>query len=408
MDQEPIGTRGAGDDPRAAPRPATPLSAGLLANLSHELRTPLNAILGWAQVLDRGGVDDTVLRRAADAIARNVRAQSALVDELLDLSRLDAGTLRLDAGDCDVAVLLGETADALAQAARARWIEIDLGGVAATGGLHCRGEAARLKQAVRHVLDNAVKHALLNGRVRVAAAREGALLRIAVADDGDGIAPADLPHVFDGLHRADAAPRPGGLGIGLALTRGLIELHGGHVAVESAGPGRGTTVRIELPATDGAAAKPGATTGLPAAAQGGAAEAATTGTAAAPALAWRRILLLEDDVDTLEVTSLLLREHGAIVHAFDNAELALAAAENGSFDLVVSDLGMPGMNGLEFMSRLRAAAGEVPAIALTAYAGDEPRRLALAAGFRRVETKPIEAQRLLAAVKAELARGPSP
>ncbi len=254
MDPKPIGDRKAGADSSPATRgTVAPLSAGLLADLSHELRTPLNAILGWAQVLARGSVDDAVVRRAADAITRNVRAQSALVDELLDLSRLDAGTLRLDAADCDVAALLGEAVDALAPAARARWIEVDLGDVAA-GGLNCRGDAARLKQAFGNLLDNALKHALLNGTVRVAAGRDGALLRISIVDDGDGIAPADLPHVFDGLHRADAASRPGGLGIGLALTRGLIELHGGRVAVASAGPGLGTTARIELPAAEAAQA----------------------------------------------------------------------------------------------------------------------------------------------------------
>ncbi len=383
----------------------------LLSSLSHELRTPLNAILGWAHVLDRAGaaIDDALLHRAVDAIARNVRAQSALVDELLDLGRLAAGTLRLALDDCDAAQLLREASDALEPLARARWVGVDRGGIVA-GTLRCRADAARLTQAFHQVIDNALRHAPLDSTVRIAARRDDAAARIVIdiVDDGDGISPERLPHIFDGLRRGhdDAvAPRHGGLGVGLALVRGIVELHGGQVSVASDGPGRGTAVHIELPAAaDGASTAELAPRGP---ADGRDEAANTAATKAAPAagpLAWRRILLVEDDADSLEVTSMMLREHGAIVRAYDNAEQALAAAEHGSFDLIVSDLGMPGMDGLEFMRRLRAAAGsEVAAIALTAYAGDEPRRQALDAGFRRVETKPISAARLLAVVTQELA-----
>jgi signal transduction histidine kinase len=381
----------------------------LLSNLSHELRTPLNAILGWTHVLGRDEADSSMTQRAAEAIERNARAQAVLVDDLLDLGRIANGTLRLNSAPCDVAATVLHMVDQVQPAAQAKWIGVDV--QQSDGGLMCMGDTARLEQAFRHLLGNAVKHTPLNGSVYVSIEQDDGRARVEIRDTGEGIAADVLPQLFERFQQADASmSRPhGGLGIGLSIVRSLIELHGGTIAVESEGAGKGATVRVELPLIDAArpsaesrvrtmqAVAPAASDEPPAGTESAAATASTHGP-----LAWRRILLLEDEADSLELMSVLLREQGAIVRAFDNAEHALAAVENGSFDLIVSDLGMPGMNGLDFMRRVHQHSPAVQAIALTAYSGSAQREMALEAGFKRVEVKPISAPRFLDMVIREL------
>ena len=409
---------------------ATRLKDEFLANLSHELRTPLNAIAGWAHVLGRAEADTDLVQRAAQAIGRNTRAQAALVDSLLDMSHLASGTLHIERRPLDVGAVLARAVDSVRAAAGAKWIAIDQSDIAS--GVQCLGEPARLQQVFAHLLDNAVKYTPLNGHVRVAMTTHSRSVSVVISDDGAGIEPALLPHLFTRFTQGDGSiSRPhGGLGIGLAIAQGLALLHGGKVSVTSDGPGRGTRALVELPLLDmpqgapppavsAADAPPGGTraaerdpadaTAPPVDARDarGPLDAAGHAGSASPhegslPLAWRRILVLEDEADSLELMSLLLRQQGAVVRAFDQPEQALAAAENGVFDLVISDLGLPGMDGLAFMRRLRERPLAPRAIAVTAYSDDAHRAQALAAGFARVEFKPIVPAQFLDVVIAEI------
>jgi PAS domain S-box-containing protein len=391
---------------RAELQRTSKLKDEFLANLSHELRTPLNAIVGWAHLLNQPAADAGLVERAADAIARNARAQAVLVDDLLDMNRIITGTLRVVRQRCDIGAALMRAVDTVMPSAQAKWISIDTTHVAS--GASCIGDPDRLEQVFWNLLTNAVKYTPLNGAVRVALAAGDESSTVEIADTGEGIAPDMLPHVFDRFQQADSSisRRHGGLGIGLTIVRSLVELHGGTVRIASEGAGKGTTVRVTLPRSDAAArnregadaAPPGEGAPLDRPSE---AEAVETGLRR---LTWRRILLLEDQADSLELMTVLLRQEGAIVRAFDNAEQALAAAENGTFDLIISDLGMPGMNGLEFMRRLKHRPLPVKAIALTAYADEAPRKEALAAGYTRVEIKPISPPHFLEVVVAEVGR----
>ncbi|HEX7385196.1 MAG TPA: ATP-binding protein [Burkholderiaceae bacterium] len=385
---------------RAELQRTSKLKDEFLANLSHELRTPLNAIVGWAHLLARPDADAGLVERAADAINRNARAQAVLVDDLLDMNRIITGTLRVVRQRCDIGAALLRAVDTVMPSAQAKWIALDTVNVAS--GATCIGDPDRLEQVFWNLLTNAVKYTPLNGSVHVALAAGDDTSTVEIRDTGEGIAADVLPHVFDRFQQADSSisRRQGGLGIGLTIVRSLVELHGGKVSIDSPGVGQGTTVRVELPRADIQAVRE-ANGAAPAAAAPPPDGVPETGLRR---LTWRRILVVEDQADSLELMSVLLRQEGAIVRAFDNAEQALAAAENGTFDLIISDLGMPGMNGLDFMRRLRLRPLPVKAIALTAYADEAPRREALDAGFARVEIKPISPPHFLEVVVAEVGR----
>ena len=376
----------------------------LLASVSHELRTPLNAIVGWTHLLGRPEADAALTQRAAEAIGRNAQALASLVDDLLDINRIVTGTLRLERQPCDVAAAVRRAVDAVRPAAKLRWIHLDTEAVAAA--LPCRGDARRLEQLLGNLLTRAVQSTPLDGAIHVAAtARDGQAV-IHIRDTGEGIAGSEQPHGVERVGQADSAAsrKHGGLGLGLSIVRSLVELHGGRMSVASDGLGLGTAYEVELPLDRSAGAA--VESGDAAAAESSAAAAAATATVANAdlPLAWRRILVLEDEADSLELMTVLLRQQGAIVQAFDNAEQALAAAENGSFDLIISDLGMAGMDGLEFMRRLKRRPVPIKAMALTAYAGDAHRALALEAGYSRVEIKPISPPEFLRLVCAEAGR----
>lgn len=370
-----------------------------LANLSHELRTPLNAIAGWAHVLGRAeSAEPGLLQRAADAIERNVRMQSALVNHLLDLSRMVSGSLRIERRSADVGAALHSALDAVRLAAETKWVALECAPLPDEPAL-CLGDQARLAQVFEQLLDNAVKYAPVNGRVQAVLALSPGRVRVEVRDNGTGIAPEALPQLFDRFARADSsiARQQTGLGIGLAIVRSLVELHGGSVSAASDGPGQGACFTVDLPRLDPALATANAASPAPPAP----ARAPSVAESDLP-LAWRRILVLEDETDSLELLSLLLREQGAIVRAFDRPEPALAAAENSLFDLVISDIGIPGMDGLAFLRKLRERPFAPRAIALTAYSGDASREQALAAGYSRVELKPIDPPAFLRAVVDEI------
>ncbi|MBA3589841.1 MAG: response regulator [Methylibium sp.] len=397
----------------AALQRAATLKDDFLAHLSHELRTPLNAITGWAHLLTRVGADPALLQRAAEAIGRNAHAQAVLVDALLDMNRVVSGSLRLERQPCDLSAALQRALATAAPLAQAKWIRLHTEDIAT--GVPCNGDSARLEQVFGNLLSNAVKFTPLGGDVWVVLERvDGNTALIEIRDSGEGVAPAVLPHFFDRLQqRASGTRSHAGLGLGLTMVKSLVELHGGRASVHSDGPGLGTTVRVHLPTLEQpdaqsgeAPARPAATDAATAAAvssvNGSATGAQDLAAPHAAPLTFRRILVLEDEADSLEVLSVLLRQQGAVVRAFDNAEQALTAAEHGSFDLVISDLGMPGMNGLEFMRRLQRRPLPVKAIALTAYAGETERAEALKAGYTRVETKPISPPHFLAVVLAEV------
>jgi NO-binding membrane sensor protein with MHYT domain/CheY-like chemotaxis protein len=386
---------------RAARDQAEHLSAmkdEFLATLSHELRTPLGAILGWAGMLQRGVKDEATLRRGLDAIERNARAQGQLIDDLLDMSRIVSGTLRLDVQRIDPLTVVEAALGTVQPALLAKQIALrtDLAGWQGElrGDIH--GDPGRLQQVLWNLLSNAVKFTPQGGSVQVVLAREGQEVVIRVRDSGIGIAPAFLPYVFDRFRQQDASitRRHGGLGLGLAIARQLVELHGGTIAVDSAGESTGeragTTFTLRLPL----AALPAASDTVPAA----------TRVQALADLSGITVLLVDDAPDTLEVLEQILVQAGATVMAAASADVALALLAQALPDVIVSDIGMPAIDGFELMRRIRqlpsAAGAAIPAIALTALTRKEDRDRALQAGFTDYLAKPVEAAALVACIAA--------
>ncbi len=364
---------------------ANRLKDEFLATLSHELRTPLNAILGWAGLLQAGKTDPETLDRATVVIERNALAQAQLVEDLLDVSRIITGKLSLDLRPVDLPAVLQTVADTVRPAAEAKRLTLELELEDSLPTLFC--DPARLQQAIWNLVSNAVKFTPAEGRIWVRARRRDGDVLIEVEDQGIGIDPAFLPHVFERFRQEDSSTTRvhGGLGLGLAIVRHLVELHGGEVEVESPGPGRGATFRIRLPVRPAS---------MPAA-----------GPRAAEAegdLGGLHVLLVEDEADARELYGMILDAAGAAVTTASSASEALAHFEEEPPDVLVSDIGLPGMDGYELMRRIRERSadrgGAVPAIALTAYAGKEHERRAVASGFQLHAAKPVAAAELVALV----------
>jgi len=368
-----------------------------LATLSHELRTPLNALMGWARLLRSPNVDEATAARAIEVIERNTRVQAQLVGDLLDVSRIITGKLRLDIGPVSLPAVIDAAIDAVRAAADARQITITTSLDPALGTLH--GDADRLQQIVWNLLSNAVKFTPPGGRARVEVTRNGEHVEIAVSDSGKGIEPGFLPYVFDRFRQADSTTTRshGGLGLGLAIVRHLAELHGGTVSASSPGPGLGSTFVVRLPMTPALAGDAPAAAGEPR--NGEAAELDPL-----PALDGTRILLVEDEDDTREVLANVLERCGAHVTAVASAAEALMTFDLAQPDVLVSDIGMPGEDGYALIRKIRARHGDsrawVPAVALTAYARREDRDDALAAGFQLHVPKPVEPAELARSVAA--------
>jgi signal transduction histidine kinase/ActR/RegA family two-component response regulator len=372
-----------------------------LATLSHELRTPLNAILGWASMLQRGVKDEATLRRGLDAIERNARAQGQLIDDLLDMSRIVAGTLRLDVQMVDLAKVIEAALGTVQPAAMAKKIELRT-------DLHenarmVLGDPGRLQQVLWNLLSNAVKFTPNGGIVQVELAYADEQATIRVLDSGIGIDPDFLPHVFDRFRQQDASitRQHGGLGLGLAIVRQLVELHGGTMAVGSPGQGAGTTFTLCLPLAQPLAAAPPGRTGAPEV------------HAQAPEdrladLSGLKVLVVDDAPDTLDVLEQILRHSGAATVTATNAGKALALLEQERPDVIVSDIGMPEVDGFELMRRIRRrgpdAGGAIPAIALTAFTRQDDRSKALQAGFDDYLAKPVEAGALVQRIADVAAR----
>ena len=377
--------RQAQDDAESANR----MKDEFLATLSHELRTPLSAILGWVYLM-RGEVRRSDgLQRGLETIERNARLQTQLIDDLLDLSRIASGKVELSLEQVDLVPLLREACESLLPAAKAKQVMI-VNACAEQPAL-VAGDPHRLRQIVWNLLSNAVKFTPQHGTVQLALERCESELEIVVRDDGRGIAPELLPHIFERFRQGDASSsrQHGGLGLGLAIARYLTELHGGRIRAESEGNGRGAVFSVRLPAL----------TVLP---ESRASVGPDLLGPQVPRLHALRILLVEDNVDTREMLTDLLERSGASVHAVTSAAEGVQAARQTPPDLVISDIEMPAGDGYSFIRQLRAletsAGRRAPAIALTAYARAEDRLRALEAGFQLHLAKPVDPPQLLRAL----------
>ncbi len=368
-----------------------------LAIVSHELRTPLNAILSWTQLLLREGALPDALRHGLEVIERNAWSQAQLVDDLLDVSRVLAGKLRLEVQPVEIQRVINAAIATIQPSADERRISIRY--ESASDGLVVRGDAERLKQVVWNLLSNAVKFTAEGGEVCVQLSERESFAEIEVHDSGVGIPPAFLPQVFELYHQLDgrSTRRAGGLGLGLAIVRQLTELHGGEVRAASRGEGRGATFTVRLPL-----AAPAVVTGEPGA-------AAPLGSA--PSLDGLRVILVEDEDDGREALTRLLESAGAaVLAAAANAAEALSAIEREPADVLLSDIGLPDMDGYELIRRVRAgghSAKGLPAVALTAYVGREDRRQALLAGFQAHLSKPVEQDELFAVLTSLAGTSPN-
>ncbi|TSH95801.1 response regulator [Verticiella sediminum] len=390
---------------RARAQAANQLKDEFLAVMSHELKHPLNLIYANAELLTRlPEVQSSALgQRAAQVIQRSVLGQAKIIDDLLDLSRLHTGKLRLAAASVE----WRRVVETVVQASRAEAEEQGVTLVLEPGPeVWLNADEVRIEQIVWNLVSNAIKFTPRGGTVAVSVepapvadgapdAPTGAWLK--VVDTGRGISPAVLPRLFDMFAQADglAARRQGGLGIGLALVRQLAELHGGRVQAESAGEGCGATFAVWLPAVSG----PGAASGAEAAAE----------SAAAGSLAGVRVLLVDDSVETLEAFHQLLAMEGAVVTAVSTGAQALARARDETYDVIVSDIGMPEMDGHELLARLRGLPGHArsPAVALTGFGRSDDVQRALAAGFRAHLNKPVRIEALLSVLRELVAEGPA-
>jgi PAS domain S-box-containing protein len=369
-----------------------------LATLSHELRTPLTAILGWARVLLRKHDDVPLLLRALEAIERNAVAQAQIVDDLLDMSRIISGTMRLEVRPTDLAAVVDAALDSVRPSADARGVRLVRVLEAPAGAVPA--DPGRLQQVVWNLLTNAVKFTPRGGQVEVRLRRLDSHLELIVADSGSGIAPEFLPHVFDRFRQADSSPTRshGGLGLGLSIVKQLVEMHGGSVQAASAGTDLGATFTVRLPLSPpGAGADP---------------QHAVPPPPSAPplSLAGVRVLVVDDEPDARALLAHLLGERGAQVQTAASADEALQALAQRPPDVLVSDIGMPGRDGYALMRELRAlpaaAGGATPAIALTAFARSEDRTRAMLAGYQLHVAKPIEPEELVAALASLAGRVP--
>ena len=378
---------------------ASQLKDDFLATLSHELRTPLTAMLGWARVLLKKRDDRETLERGLEAIERNATAQAQLIEDLLDMSRIMSGKVRLDVQPTDFGAVVDAAIESVRPLADAKAIHLTrvldprAGPVPADPG--------RLQQVVWNLLTNAIKFTATGGRVDAVLQRINSEIELSVSDTGIGIAPAFLPHVFDRFRQADASTTRshGGLGLGLSIVKQLVELHGGRVRAHSDGVGRGASFMVSMPLSALKAklgdAHPGADSLAP---------------EVDVSLDGMQVLVVDDERDTRELLSHLLTEHQVHVHTAASAHEAIALLRRLKPDALISDIGMPEQDGYQFIREVRRLppdqGGRTPAIALTAFARSEDRTRAMLAGYQLHIAKPIEPHELLAALASLAGRMP--
>jgi PAS domain S-box-containing protein len=371
-----------------------------LATLSHELRTPLTPILGWTVMLRSGTLDQAGLLRGLEVIERNVRAQTQLIEDLLDVSRIVTGKLRVEVRPIELVPVVEAGLDAVRPSAEAKDIalEVKLAPIASK----VLGDPDRLQQVVWNLASNAVKFTPKGGRVEVTLARVDSHVQLTVKDNGKGISAEFLPYVFDRFRQADSTStrKYGGLGLGLAIVRHLVELHGGTVHAESAGADQGATFTVRLPlmeerAEPSAPSRPGAESGQ---------------ASSSMRLDGVKVMVVDDELDMRDFLSVSLRQYGADVTALSSVGEAVAALEREKPDVLVSDIGMPGEDGYALIRKVRALGpergGQVPAAALTGFAAGDDTTRVLSAGYQVHLPKPVEPSRLAQVVGTLAGRSP--
>jgi signal transduction histidine kinase/CheY-like chemotaxis protein len=382
---------------RGAAEAANHVKDAFLATLSHELRTPLTSIVGWANLLKLGRLPADEAGAAIDTILRNATAQSQIIDELLDVSRIITGKLQLDLRVIEIGGIVKAALDTVRPAANAKKIQLQL--IQDPAGSWVLGDPDRLQQVFWNLLFNALKFTPKNGRVRVTVQSIGSSVDIVVDDTGVGIEPAFLPRIFERFTQGDSTSTRAvrGLGLGLSIARQLAELHGGTIRAESPGVGYGSTFTVTFPRSPVAAPKPIETSSQ--------AEDTLDGM---PRLDDIRVLVVEDDDDARALLEKVLSGQGATVHTTSTASAALAVLDQHRIDVLLSDIEMPGTDGYHLIREVRsrpvAQGRDVPAAALSAYARTEDRLRALRAGFQLHLAKPVQPSELVTVVASLAAR----
>ena len=376
-----------------------------LAILSHELRTPLNAIVGWTHLLKGGKLSEIDRQRGIDVIERNAAAQRAIIDELLDISRIVTGKLKLEPQPVELSGVIEGAIDGVRPAAEAKNIQI-VAALDHNAGL-VMGEAVRLQQVIWNLLSNAVKFTPNHGRIDIELNSDGKDVKVVIRDTGEGIEPEFLPHIFERFRQADSSSKRvhGGLGLGLSIVSSLIEMHHGVVHAASDGKGKGSTFTITLPVMELPELHQPASQSIEVRTKLLAFRSEQNGNKDSEPkvdlLSGLRVLTVDDQQDTREIITLALTRHGAEVKASDSASAALQLIKEWKPHVVVSDIGLPGMDGYDFVRQLREieADGErIPAIAVTGYAGAIDESKALDAGYEVHLSKPIELNKLVTVI----------
>jgi PAS domain S-box-containing protein len=391
-------------DARSQAERANRVKDEFLATLSHELRTPLNAVLGWTNILQRGSIQSEELKQGLETIERNARIQAQIIEDLLDMSRIISGKVRLEVQETDLRAILNESIETLRVTAEAKSVRLQAVMDSFAGPIS--GDPNRLRQVFWNILHNAIKFTPRGGKVQVRLERVGSQVEVNVSDSGEGIAPDFLPYIFDRFQQGDASTtrRHGGLGLGLAIVKQLVELHGGKVGVKSDGIGQGAlfTVRLPLiavysePDQERSLSRPEQRESKPLPELG---------------LSNVHVLVVDDEVDARNLVKRLLEMAGATVSMAASASEAFDHISMERPDVLVCDIGMPGEDGYSLIRRLRVLEqrqeNALPAVALTAYARSEDRTKAIRSGFQNHLAKPVEPAELLAVVSSLAARKPA-
>lgn len=382
---------------RAEAETANRMKDEFLATVSHEIRTPLNAIIGWSHLLRSGRLDEATATRAIETIDRNAKSQAQLIEDILDVSRMITGKLRLNTEPVDIASVINAAIDSVQLAMDSKDLQLEV--TLDPSARHTLGDGNRLQQVVWNLLANAIKFTPTGGRIEVKVERAGRNLQIQVTDNGLGISEDLLPFIFDRFRQGDGTTtrQHGGLGLGLAIVRHLVELHGGTISAASAGEGKGSTFIIKLPlATPGAKDRQRVTGNLRRT------ESADTTFRSLPSLNDVKVLLVDDDPDTLQILSVILAEAQAVVQTAASVAEALEILEWYQPHVLVSDLAMPDEDGYSLIAKLRARESktgmQTPALALTSYVRVEDRARALSAGFNLFVPKPVQPEELITAI----------
>jgi signal transduction histidine kinase/ActR/RegA family two-component response regulator len=381
---------------RAEAESANRMKDEFLATVSHEIRTPLNAIIGWSHLLRSGRLDEATAVRAVETIDRNAKAQAQLIDDILDVSRVITGKLQLHSEPVDIASVINAAIDSVHLAVDAKNLRLEV--TLDPSARHTFGDANRLQQVIWNLLSNAIKFTPADGRIEVKVKRAGGNMQLRVSDTGCGFSQDFLPFIFDRFRQADGTStrHHGGLGLGLAIVRHLIELHGGSIKADSAGEGQGSTFTITLPLSSQDKVRRKTTGRLVDK------KVANENVTAFPGLDDVRVLLVDDDPDTLQVIRAMLDGSRATVQTATSVSEAMEILEWYRPHVLVSDLALPGEDGFSLIKKVRAlntgSGCEIPAIALTSYVRIEDRTRALSAGFNLFVPKPMQLEELITAI----------